>query len=84
MPFRGEQNELRLGSRDAEFNPALRSEGLVGHYAEAEFFGVELQSPVLIANRNARKLDTTNHFQSPSVTKSYEDKKARSGMQSPI
>src|SRR6266436_8201851 len=65
-PIGGEQNDLRFGAGNAQFDPALRSERLVGHYAESEFFGVELQGAILIASRNASKFDTTNHFQSPS------------------
>jgi hypothetical protein len=45
MPFRGEQSELRFGARDAQCNPALRSEGLVRHYAEVEFFGCRTSKP---------------------------------------
>src|ERR1700726_3326382 len=61
-PLRGEQNDLRFGAGNAQFDPALRSERLVGHYTEAEFFGVELQRAILIASRNTSKFDTTNHF----------------------
>src|SRR6266436_3312986 len=63
---RGEQNDLRFSAWDTQFDPALRSERLVGHYAEAQFFGVELQGAILIASRNTSKFDTANHFQSPS------------------
>jgi hypothetical protein len=42
VAFGSEQDELRFGAGDAEFDPALRSKGLVGHHAKAEFFGVEL------------------------------------------
>src|SRR5260370_41432666 len=58
-----EQRQAGFRTRYQKFNPALGlREGLVGSDLESQFLGIELQRNVLIANRNAHELDSTNHY----------------------
>src|SRR6266851_4424777 len=56
------EGEASLRARDEEFNPALCvRERLVSNHFQSQGLGVELQRNVLIANRNAYKLNSPNH-----------------------
>src|ERR1700741_975143 len=53
---RREQDYARLRAGNAQLEPTLLAEGLVGHDLEAELFGVELQRLLLVAYGDAGEL----------------------------
>src|ERR1700731_2416556 len=58
-----EEDEEGVGAGDLEFDPTLLLvEELVGGYLEAEFFCIELERCVLIADRDADEFYSTNHL----------------------
>ena len=57
----GEQDEPRVGASDAQFDPALGAERLIGDELEAQFLRVEGERPILIDGRNADELDGCDH-----------------------
>ncbi len=62
VAVRSEQDDPGLRPRDGEFNPASSLlEMLIGENAEAQLFGVELESPILVPHRNPQEFDSLNH-----------------------
>ena len=56
-----EQHETGVGRADAELDPALRSERLIGVNLESEPFGVERERAILIGGGDADELDVGDH-----------------------
>jgi hypothetical protein len=58
------QHDPRIGAWNAEFQPALLFvERLIGEQAEAQYFCVKGERPILISHGNAHKFDSSDHFQ---------------------
>src|SRR5579871_3300125 len=57
-----EEHDARLRAGNREFQPTLLfRELLVCEDAEAQFFGIEAQCPVLVPHRDSQKLDSFDH-----------------------
>jgi hypothetical protein len=60
--LRREKDDAGFRAGNAQLDPALLAEGLVSEDVEAELFGVEGESAILVADGDAPELYASDHF----------------------